>query len=842
MKTLIIAEKPSVATDLARVLGKVPKKGDFFENDELIISSAVGHLVELIMPEEIDKKLKSWKLETLPIIPKKFKLKPIERNKAKFQELKKLINRKDVETVVNACDAGREGELIFTYILELSKAKNKTVKRLWMSSMTPDSIRNAYANLRDESEMANLRDAARCRSESDWLIGINGTRGATVMFGRRGGTAATVGRVQTPTLTLVYNREKEIENFKPRPYWRVISEFGIEEGPYSGTYQKPDFKKGSDEHDRIDRIWDKADAEKILAEVQAAGTASIEEEKKRTRQAAPRLYDLTTLQREANGRFGFPAGMTLSIAQALYEKHKMLTYPRTDSKALPEDYVDTVRATLANLGEPYAVHAEKILAEKWIKPANKRVFNNKQISDHFAIIPTDSKPKKLQEKEQKIYDMVVRRFMAIFFPSAEFDVTTRKSIAAEHHFKTEGKVLVFPGWMAVHGKAAQGEDTLPALSTADGTPPQAKIEEASVEEDTTRPPPRYSEATLLAAMEGAGKLVDDDELAEAMKEKGLGTPATRAQTIDHLIYERYMERIGRELSPTAKAEGLMEFLKSFKIEELTSPEMTGNWEHRLHLIEDGDLSREDFMKGIAEMTTSIIKSLGNPPPSKEMDVIAFTNNEPMMEDHRAYSSTDVIEVRGRKIPAIAVNKVIGNRKIEVAELRELLEKKEIGPLDEFKSKMGKTFSANLKLIQKDNGSWRVELDFGGEGIENGEDVDLSQFPVIAQWPADKSNIYETPNAYISEHYKREKGKEQGFRLSRNMLGKTIVREQLVKLVTEKKTDLIAGFRSNRTKRLFDAFLILKDEGGIGFEFPPRAKKKAAKKKTAAQKKAAPASQ
>lgn len=827
-KTLIIAEKPSVATDLARVLGKVPKKGDFFENDEYVISSAVGHLVELIMPEEIDKVYKRWALAELPILPKKFKLRPIERTKAKFQELKKLIKRDDISTVINACDAGREGELIFTYINELANGK-KPVKRLWMSSMTPGAIRTAFANLRDGAEMQPLQDAARSRSEADWLIGINGTRGITVQFGRRGGTAATVGRVQTPTLSLIYQREIDIRNFVARDYWRIVGDFGIHSGEYQGVFQKPNFKKGDDEHNRVDRLWEKAEAEQILATVKGAEYAEVTETKKRTRQSSPRLYDLTTLQREANSRYGFPAGMTLSIAQALYERHKMTTYPRTDSRALPEDYGPTVRNTLTALGGEYSQHAQKALDNDWVHTGNKRIFNNKQISDHFAIIPTELAPKSLQEKEQKIYDMIVRRFIAVFYPHAEFDVTTRLSVVAEHTFKTEGKVLVVPGWLDVYGKATHDKETLVPLSPEDGSPTKAKIVNVEMDEDQTRPPPRYTEATLLAAMEGAGKFVEDEELAEAMKEKGLGTPATRASTIDHLVRERYMDRQGRELVPSAKAEGLMLFLKAFDIQTLTSPALTGEWEHKLRQIEEGRMSREQFMEGIVKTTKDMIEKLNNPPPKEESTIKSPTDGEVLMEDHRSWHSQDTLEIRGRIIPKLAVNKVIGNRKMTPKEVTELIEKKEIGPLDGFVSRTGKAFSALLKMVEKDNGSLRVELDFGSNGENGDDDLDLTQYPVIAQAP-DGTSVHETPNAYISEG-KDKKGKAS-FRMSRNMLGKTLSPEDIKKLLTEKKTGLIKGFRSNRTKRLFDAFLILKDEGGIGFEFPPRPpKKKAAKKAT-----------
>jgi len=389
MKSLIIAEKPSVAADLARALGKVPKQGDHFENDEYVVSSAVGHIVELEMPEDIDKKLYGfWRLETLPIIPKTFGLKPIEDSKERLTHLKKLLARKDVDLVVNACDAGREGELIFTYLYQFTKCK-LPVKRAWMQTMTTEGLREAFANLRDGAQMVPLAEAARCRSESDWLIGINGTRAITKrMFGSRGGNVASVGRVQTPTLAIVVARELEIRNFVPRAFWRITATFQIANGTYEGVYQRPGFKKSdTDEHDRVDRLWEKSAAEAVVAACQGRPSASVSEEKKSSSQSAPRLYDLTTLQREANNRFGISARRTLQIAQALYERHKMITYPRTDSRALPEDYIATVKETLANLHGSLAPHAQKVLEAGWVRP-NKRIFNNAQVSDHFAIIPT----------------------------------------------------------------------------------------------------------------------------------------------------------------------------------------------------------------------------------------------------------------------------------------------------------------------------------------------------------------------------------------------------------------------------------------------------------------------
>ncbi|MFL6569180.1 MAG: DNA topoisomerase, partial [Chthoniobacterales bacterium] len=424
-KSLVIAEKPSVAADIAKAL-RVPKQGDHFENDDYAITSAVGHLVELEMPEDIDKKKYGfWRLETLPIIPEKFGLKPIKDSKSRLDQIKKLLARKDVERVINACDAGREGELIFDNIYRLTKSK-LPVKRAWMQTMTSGGIREAFEKLRDGSEMQGLASAARSRSESDWLIGINGTRAITKrMFGSKGRNVATVGRVQTPTLALVYTREEEIRNFKAREYWRVTAQFEIANGTYEGAFQRPNFKK-ADEHDRADRIWEKELADSVVASCQNQPLAAVSEEKKSSSQVSPRLYDLTTLQREANNRFGLSARRTLQIAQALYERHKVITYPRTDSRALPEDYMDTCREALAKLQGDLAKHAHSVLEQGWVRP-NKRIFNNAQISDHFAIIPTTTEPSHLDEMESRVYDMIARRFVAAFFPPAEYDVTTRIS-------------------------------------------------------------------------------------------------------------------------------------------------------------------------------------------------------------------------------------------------------------------------------------------------------------------------------------------------------------------------------------------------------------------------------
>jgi DNA topoisomerase-3 len=814
MKTLVIAEKPSVAADLARALGKIPKKGDHYENDEYVISYALGHLVELEMPEDIDrKKYGFWRLETLPILPEKFGLKPIEDSKERFTAVKKLLSRKDVGTVINACDAGREGELIFAYLYQLTKCR-LPVKRAWMQTMTTEGIRAAFKDLRDGERMRGLEDAARCRSESDWLIGINGTRALTKrMFGSRAGNVASVGRVQTPTLAIVYARELEIRNFIPRDYWRITATFEVAQGRYEATYQRPNFRRAEgDEHDRADRVWDRAAAEAVHAACQGKPPATVTEERKASTQASPRLYDLTTLQREANSRFGLPARRTLQIAQALYERHKMITYPRTDSRALPEDYIPTCRETLRSLGGTLATHAQKVLDEGWVRP-NKRIFNNEQISDHFAIIPTVNEPKNLEDMEAKVYDMIARRFVAAFHPAAEFDVTTRIStVTPGHDFRTEGKVLTFAGWLAVYGKTSVDDSpdsrALPALSAADGNPAKAKTVAAELHAEATKPPPRYTEATLLSAMEGAGKLVDDDELAEAMKERGLGTPATRADTIEGLINQKYLDRPQRELIPTAKAEQLIQFLGAVKAEELTKPDLTGGWEFKLRQMEHNKFSRERFMGEIVSMTRGIVERVKgfeeDDSVARETAILSPTDGKPLRETLRGYKSQD---------GEFMLYKVIGGRRMEESEIAELVEKRQVGPLDGFISARTRSrFAAILRLVRdEEKGKWQAKYDFG-------EQQDIGALESFWKDPGSGAELCESGNSYILREREGEAWK-QSFRVGRLMCQKSIPREAAVQLVTAGKTDLIQGFISKKG-RPFDAFL--KREGAkIAWEFPPR---------------------
>ena len=864
-KALIIAEKPSVAADIVRALtpvaGKFEKHADHFENERYVVTSAVGHLVEIQAPEEYDVKRGKWSFAHLPVVPPHFDLAPIDKAKSRLMAVVRQVKRKDVGELINACDAGREGELIFRLIVQYAEGKGKPlgkpIRRLWLQSMTPEAIREGFEQLRADKAMLGLADAARSRSEADWLVGINGTRAMTAFNSRDGGFfLTTVGRVQTPTLSIVVEREEKIRRHVPRDYWEVKGTFVAAAGSYEGKWFDPKFKKGDDEHARADRLWDAKSAEAIRAAC-LGQPASVVDESKPSTQASPLLYDLTTLQREANSRFGFSAKTTLSLAQALYEKHKVLTYPRTDSRALPEDYLKVAKDTMAMLAKEtlpgplreLAPHAKKAIKDGYVKPS-KRVFDNAKVSDHFAIIPTLQPPKSLSEIEAKLYDMVVKRFIAVFYPSAEFQLTTRvstvKAAGQEHRFQTNGKVLVNPGWLAVYGKEAQDDDAN-LVAVAPGE--QVKASDVDVVALKTKPPARYTEATLLSAMEGAGKLIDDDELREAMREKGLGTPATRAQTIEGLIYEKYMLREGRELIPTAKAFQLMTLLRGLDIEDLTKPELTGDWEFKLAEMEHGRLKRDAFMAEIAKMAERIVKK------AKEYDrdtipgdYVTLATPCPncggvVKENYRRYTCTGPAGSAEAAGCGFSITKIPAGRAFELHEVESFLAHKKVGPLEGFRSKAGWPFTAELRLVFDDEiANWKLEFDFGDDdkAKADGEPVDFGGQTSLGACPKCKGRVFEHGASYVCEH---AVGAHVtcDFKSGKIILQQPVPREEMSKLLHSGKTSLLENFVSNKTRRKFKAYLAYdKKEGKVTFEFEPRAAKfpaKAPAKKATAKKSA-----
>jgi DNA topoisomerase III len=870
-KAIIIAEKPSVAQDIVRALtpvaGKFEKHAEHFENERYVVTSAVGHLVEIKAPEEYDVKRGKWSFAHLPVVPPHFDLAPIDKAKTRLNAVVKLCKRKDVTEMINACDAGREGELIFRLIEQYAAGAkgtlNKPVKRLWLQSMTPQAIRDGFDRLRSDEQMRGLADAARSRSEADWLVGINGTRAFTAFNSRDGGFfLTTVGRVQTPTLSIVVEREEKIRKHVAREYWEVRATFDAAAGTYEGKWFNPAWKKDpADPEQRADRLWTAADAQAI-AQACRGEPASVTEEAKPSTQASPLLYDLTTLQREANSRFGFSAKTTLSLAQALYEKHKVLTYPRTDSRALPEDYLGTVRNTFEMLADSplpgplreLSMHARKALNDGYVKPT-KRVFDNAKVSDHFAIIPTLEAPKSLSEIEAKLYDMVVKRFLAVFYPSAEFMVTTRistvKAAGAEHRFQTNGKVLVNPGWLAVYGKEAQDEDAnLVAVKAGE----VVRTESLDVKALQTRPPARYNEGTLLSAMEGAGKLIEDDELREAMAEKGLGTPATRAAIIEGLLAEKYMLRDGRDLVPTAKAFQLMTLLRGLGVEDLTKPELTGNWEHQLSEMEHGRLKRDAFMAEIAKMAERIVKK------AKEYDRDTIPGDYATLktpcpncggvvkENYRRFSCTGggAVAAAGQEAEGcgFSITKIPAGRAFEIAEAEAFLRDRQIGPLEGFRSKAGWPFTAEMKLVHDpDISNWKLEFDFGDDARQaegDGEPVDFSAQASLGACPKCQGRVFDHGGSYVCEH---SVGAHVtcDFKSGKIILQQPVPPEEMTRLLATGKTSLLENFVSNKTRRKFKAFLSYdRKEGRVVFEFEPRTAKapaKVAAKKAAAKKSA-----
>jgi DNA topoisomerase-3 len=825
-KALIIAEKPSVASDIAKALGGFEKHDEYFESDKFVLSSAVGHLLELCVPEQFEVKKGKWTFAALPMIPPHFDLRPIEKTESRLKVLAKLIKRKDVDALVNACDAGREGELIFRNIVQHTKAK-QPVTRLWLQSMTPTAIRDGFANLRADADVRPLADAAVCRSESDWLVGINGTRAMTAFNSKLGGfQLTTVGRVQTPTLTILVEREEKIKKFISRTYWEIIGTFQAKGGEYAGRWfdeafskDKDKDKKDSDAELKAERLWEVTRAEAIRDKC-VGKPGIVTEESKPTSSLSGALYDLTTLQREANGRFGFSAKNTLGLAQALYEKHKVLTYPRTDSRALPEDYGTTVKQTLATLqGTSYRPFADEILSNDWVKPGNKRIFNNAKISDHHAIIPTSLAPKNLSEPEQKLYDLVTKRFLAVFYPAAEFLVTTRITRVEGEPFKSEGKVMMKAGWMAVYGREVESGDT-PNLAPVEANE-TVQTTKVDVNQNETKPPARFSEATLLSAMEGAGKTIEDEELRAAMKEKGLGTPATRASIIEGLINEKYIHRLGRELQPTAKAFSLITLLRGLDIPELCKPELTGGWEHKLRLMSRGQMKREDFMREIAEMTRHIVERAKGfesdtvPGDFGELKAPCPKCGSVIKENYRKFQCTNA----GCDF---SLWKSAAGRLYEAHEIDELLLKKQVGPLQGFRSKQGFPFAAIVKLTPE----FKAEFDFGNKDVDaEGAPivVDFTGKEPVGQCPKCKSNIYENGMTYVCE--KAVGGaKTCDFRSGTIILQQPLERAQMVKLLTTGKTDLLTKFVSKKNGRTFKAFLALGKDGKISFEFEPRAPK------------------
>ncbi len=710
-KTLVIAEKPSVGRDLTRVLpGAFAKHEGYLESESHVVTWAVGHLVQLAEPDEYDPKYKKWRMADLPIVPDEFKLVVRdERSKKQMSVITRMLKRDDVDEVVNACDAGREGELIFAWTYQKANAK-KPVERLWLSSMTTAAIRDAFRQLRPAWEFGRLEEAARSRSEADWIVGMNATRAATIRLRSSFDGAVSLGRVQTPTLAIVARREEEIRAFKPEPYWLVDATFEPSAGEPGRRYEGR-FHAGAKP-----RLQTAEEAEAIVAAVreQAGEITKLETSTKKER--APLLYDLTSLQRDANTRFGFSARRTLAAAQRLYEEHTALTYPRTSSRFLPSDMVAELKPTAGMVGsQPEYAKAAAYVTGLDLLPLG-RVVNDEKVTDHHAIIPTNAEHRvdKMSDDDRRIYDMVVRRFLAVFHPDAEFENTRLETTVATHIFRTRGRVLIVPGWRGVYGEGletrAEGDDDeggdqqLPKLASGENV---QTLEVESLARET-KPPRRYSDASLLGAMETAGKLVDDDELREAMKDSGIGTPATRAAIIERLIDVGYIERDGRALVATEKGLNVIKFLGEHA---LTSPTMTGDWEHRLSRIEEGEESRETFMRDIAAFADSTVHELDA--KLKEVRIPRANLGPCPVCGHDIVENRKGFSCWSREDPGcgFVIWKSKAGKTLPLAVAKELIAKgRTEKAVTGFKGRSGRSFRARLALMQTEDGKWRVEFD------------------------------------------------------------------------------------------------------------------------------------
>jgi DNA topoisomerase III len=713
VKTLIIAEKPSVARDLTDALpGTFENHESYYESEDTVITFAVGHLVELIAPEEYDERFKKWRMDDLPIIPEEFRLHARDKKAEKqLKVIHKLLQRDDVDKVVNACDAGREGELIFAYIYETSGV-DKPVERLWINSLTKTAIKEGFEHLRPGEQLRQLEAAARSRSEADWLVGMNATRAATIRGRAWVGGVVSLGRVQTPTLALLVKREREIQAFVPEPYWLVHAEF---DPRYQGLWFEGDET----------RLKEAKRAEEIAAKVSGKDGTVESVERKEQSERAPLLYDLTSLQRDANRRFGFSARRTLQVAQSLYEDKKAITYPRTSSRWLSGDLVPQLKptaATLQPIGE-YSAAARYVLGLQQLPLA--RVVNDSKVDDHHAIIPTDVEHdvSRFSPDERRIFDLIARRFLAVFHPPARYARTTVVTLVEEERFRSRGKVTLEAGWRGVYGLLSdadaqqQRQDEEGENESAELPPLEqgqtVKCASAEVEAKETKPPPRYTEATLLSAMETAGKLIDDEELREAMKESGLGTPATRAETIETLIRREYIERAGKDLTPTPKG---LQVITMLEEHPLTSPELTGNWEKRLTDIEHGTDDRGKFIDDIAEFTRATVEKIAEldkeklRPERVELGLCprcGAETGEIIRENSKAYGCTSW-KSREETGCGFVIWKRVAGRTITPELARQLLEEgrtKEV--ISGFKSRAGKPFRARLVL----NGEGKVEFDF-----------------------------------------------------------------------------------------------------------------------------------
>ena len=860
-KSLVITEKPSVARDIVAVLGGFTEHDGFWESDDFVVTFSVGHIVELLSPEDVDPVYKRWTLDTLPILPAEFKLKQKQGQSERIRTIKKLLARKDIETVVNACDAGREGELIFREILEFLEC-DKPTKRLWLQSMTADSIRSGFRSLVDGHQYDGLGAAASCRSKSDWLIGMNATRALTRRLkGRKEKTAWSAGRVQTPTLAIVVDRELEVLAHVPRPYWQLQAKFLAGDAEYLGTWFDPSFTapEGEERELRDDRIFESEKANQLL-DLVSGKSASASETRKPSRETAPPLFDLTSLQREGNRRFGWSARRTLNAAQRCYEAHKLLTYPRTDSRCLPNDYRSTVDAVLQAFAGDGPFQAEAAaLVENGLENV-ERTFDDAKVSDHFAIIPTGKVPDaNLSGDDQRLFDLVARRFLANFHPAAVWTRVERVTEVAAQSFRSRARTLDEPGWRAVIGQTEQEDQALPPLAPGQDEANGIAVRTASVElvAEKTKPLARITEARLLSLMESAGEDIEDEEIAAAISEKGIGTPATRADVIENLIAKGYLVRAGKSLRPTVKGIRLVDVLRRIKIDRLASAALTGELEYDLKRVERGSMKATQFMDEIVDYTKQIVDiavsfQYEDLYPDEESLGKCPLCGRPVFERSWFYRCLEVPGATEDTDCRFRIWKDKSGRYMDRQTVRILLDKGETDELEGFAARDGRTYSARLTLEDGDVVIHGV-AGSAGERVTEAVEYEVNDEPLgpcpmgcgslVVETPthfqcqagiakaaenAEKARAFEESQPKELKRRKRYKVPPEdqpcGLLLPRTVCKREITREEALQFIgPNKKTELLTDFTS-RFGRPFSAMLFVKENGRHGFEFAPRQKK------------------
>jgi len=783
---VIITEKPSVANDIAKVLGITTKKNGYYEDNNTVITWAFGHLVTLIDPDQYDDKYKSWMLNDLPILPIEFQKKVVENDGAsrQFETIKQCLLHKDVTDVVCATDAGREGELIFRFIYEHAGCQ-VPIQRLWISSQTDQAIKEGFANLKPGADYEALFDSAVCRSEADWLIGMNATRAYTIKFSRGAGVMS-VGRVQTPVLKMICDRYDAYSSFKPETFYELFATINHE----NGTFKAKWFCK------KDDRLFDKSKAETLLESLQKQSTGTIlsltEKEKK---EQPPLLYDLTELQKDANKKFKFSADNTLKIMQDLYERHKVLTYPRTSSRYLTKDMEPKLKELIENVGkiDAYKPFADTLLeAPKII--TSKRIIDDKKVTDHHAIIPTDKQANlsQMSDEERKIFDLVMKRFLSVFMPLCLKDFTEIIVGIDDQTFKTTGTVMKQPGWRGVYGVEDEkdADPLLPIVQKDDAIIP-AKID---LNTGKTKAPPLHTEASILSAMETAGKTIEDEDLKEAIKDCGLGTPATRASILERLIQVNYIVREKNRLSPTEKGHYL---IANIHDDALVSAELTGNWEKKLNDMAQNNYKREDYMEEIKEFASSIVddvKAAESPGVSPDQKVLADC---PLCEKGKIIDTPKSFGCSNWKSEncTFAIWKQIAGKPITEKIALTLLADGKTEEITGFKSRAGKDFNAKLKLVEG-----KVAFDF--------TDKTFGKCPVCKE-----GEVAETAKAYSCSNWKETNCK---FVIWKLIAQKAITEKDLKALLEKGITEEIKGFKS-RAGKDFSAALELKD-GKATFKF------------------------